>query len=63
MHIIIGQEAITPKGLGRVMAFQGEYPKYRWISVRLYSEEMEIKFHPQVVELIDPRNRCSTDRL
>lgn len=53
-HPIIGQEAICPDGLGRVVAFKDEFP-YQWIQVETYINNRGCTWSPQNVELIDPR--------
>lgn len=61
MSIIIGQEAITPEGLGRVTWYGIDHKKsvvttrYEWIQVRLYHNEQCHRFKEDEVELIDPR--------
>ena len=52
---IIGQEAICPDGLGRVMNFVDDFPE-QWIQVQTYVNSRDCKWAPESVELIDPRN-------
>lgn len=60
MAIIVGQEAITPDGLGRVVSFVKELcptpiRNYAKIKVRLYHNEQVHEYKEHEVELIDPR--------
>ena len=52
---IIGQEAICPDGLGRVVAFESGFPS-EWIKIDTYVKNRGCEWSPQRVELIDPRN-------
>lgn len=53
---ILGQEAICPDGLGRVMAFKPPcLPDYGWVQVSTYVNDRSCKWSPHNVELIDPR--------
>jgi len=54
-HPIIGQEAICPDGLGRVIAFQDAFP-FQWIKVSTYVNDRQCEWAPHNVELIDPPN-------
>lgn len=51
---IIGQEAICPDGLGRVIAYVDDFPT-QWIQVETYAQDRSCKWAPHNVELIDPR--------
>lgn len=51
---IIGQEAICPDGLGRVVAYSDRFP-YLWIKVDTYVGNRGCEWSPHNVELIDPR--------
>lgn len=51
---IIGQEAICPDGLGRVVAYGDVLPS-PWIQVNTYFNNRGCKWAPENVELIDPR--------
>lgn len=53
-HPIIGQEAICPDGLGRVIAFKNDFP-HQWIQVSTYVNDRQCKWDMANVELIDPR--------
>lgn len=64
--IIIGQEAICPDGLGRVVGFElkRQIPShthtspsnmYRWIKIDTYVDNRGCHWAPHNVELIDPR--------
>lgn len=53
-HPILGQEAICPDGLGRVVAFRDEFP-FQWIKVSTYLGDPSCDWDPENVELIDPR--------
>jgi hypothetical protein len=52
---IIGQEAICPDGLGRVVAFKSGFPS-EWIKIDTYVDNRGCEWAPHNVELIDPRN-------
>ena len=54
-HPIIGQEAICPDGLGRVIAFRDEFP-FQSITVSTYVKDRQCEWSPGNVELIDPRH-------
>jgi hypothetical protein len=51
---ILGQEAICPDGLGRVVDFRDDFP-VRWVQVSTYVNDRSCKWDPDNVELIDPR--------
>jgi hypothetical protein len=51
---ILGQEAICPDGLGRVVSFKNDFP-HQWIQVSTYVGDRSCKWAPHNVELIDPR--------
>ena len=53
--IIIGQEAICPDGLGRVISFEDKYP-FEYIQVSTYVNDRQCKWGKSNVELIDPKN-------
>lgn len=55
MKIILGQEAICPDGLGRVIAYKFPSPE-EWIQVRTYVEDRSCKWAPKNIALIDPGN-------
>lgn len=50
-HPIIGQEAICPDGLGRVIDFKDKFPK-SWIQVQTYVNDRSCKYDPMNVNLI-----------
>lgn len=52
--IIIGQEAICPDGLGRVIAFNFDNPN-NYIQVSTYINDRQCKWDKNNVELINPR--------
>lgn len=54
IKIIIGQEAICPDGLGRVMAYSDRFP-FNWIQVSTYINDRQCKWAIENVDLIDPR--------
>lgn len=54
-HPIIGQEAICPDGLGRVIAYYDKFPS-QWIKIKTYVDNKDSEWAPTNVELIDPRN-------
>lgn len=49
---ILGQEAITPRGMGRVTYYPATL---EYIRVRLYVDGDEVQFEPRNVELVNPR--------
>ena len=51
---IIGQEAICPDGLGRVIAYDLDIPN-SWVQVSTYFYDRQCKWDKDNVELIDPR--------
>mgnify|MGYP000894122421 CR=1 FL=1 len=51
---IIGQEAICPDGLGRVVEFEDNFPR-QWIRISTYVNDRQCKWDFCNVELIDPR--------
>lgn len=53
-QIIIGQEAICPDGLGRVVGYNVDFP-YTWIKVSTYINDRCCEWDVDNVELIDPR--------
>lgn len=53
-HPILGQEAICPDGLGRVVEFKDEFP-HQWIKVSTYVNDRQCQWALTNVELIDPR--------
>jgi len=52
-HPIIGQEAICPDGLGRVIAFKDKFP-HQSITVSTYVKDRQCEWAPDNVELINP---------
>jgi len=50
-HPIIGQEAVCPDGLGRVIGFSDEFPD-RWIRVQTYVNDRSCKWAPTNVALL-----------
>lgn len=48
---ILGQEAICPDGMGRVIGFGNEFPD-QWIKVSTYVNDRQCKWDPRNVELI-----------
>jgi len=50
-HPIIGQEAICPDGVGRVIEFKDEFP-IQWIKVKTYVNDRGCKWDPLNVDLI-----------
>ena len=55
VDIIIGQEVICPKGLGRVRAFERDRLGIRWVQVDTYVDNLSCKWDYCNIELIDPR--------
>ncbi len=51
--VIIGQEAICPDGLGRVIAINNVFPGC-WIQVKTYVDDRSCKWAPHNVTLIEP---------
>ncbi len=56
--VILGQEAICPHGLGRVLAFELWNGKVQNIQVQTYVHDHSCMWSADNVELIDPR-RCN----
>ena len=50
-HPIIGQEAVCPDGLGRVVAFKDEFP-HQWIHVATYIDNWDRRWAWQNVKLV-----------
>lgn len=50
-HPIIGQEAICPDGLGRVVSFEDNFPN-QYIEVSTYIKDRQCKWDPKNVTLI-----------
>lgn len=50
-HPVIGQEAVCPDGLGRVVSYQDEFPNY-WIMVQTYVHDRGCKWAPENVKLV-----------
>jgi len=48
-HPIIGQEAICPDGLGRVIKFLDKFPE-QWIQVSTYVDDRQCKWAPHNVK-------------
>ena len=53
MNIVIGQEAVCPDGLGRVIAYRDEF-LHQWVQVQTYVNDRSCKWGPQSVKLIPP---------
>lgn len=51
---VLGQEAICPDGLGRVVAFLDDFPR-QWVQVSTYVRDRQCKWDPRNVELLSPR--------
>lgn len=49
---IIGQEAICPDGLGRVIAFSNDFP-HIWIQVDTYVNNRQCKWSPSNIRLVN----------
>ncbi len=54
---IIGQEAICPDGLGRVVNFGDDDAGAMWIEIDTYIRNRACEWDAKNVELIDPRNQ------
>ncbi len=50
-HPIIGQEAICPDGMGRVIAFNDDFPE-QWIQIQTYVSDRSCKWAPHNVEYV-----------
>jgi len=50
-HPVIGQEAVCPDGLGRVVAFMDSFP-FQWIQVRTYVGDRSCQWDPCNVKLV-----------
>jgi len=48
---IIGQEAVCPDGLGRVIDFHFSFPK-EWVQVQTYVHDRSCKWAPHNVQLV-----------
>jgi len=48
---VIGQEAVCPDGLGRVIAFENDFPK-KWIQVSTYFNDRSCKWHWDNIKLV-----------
>lgn len=57
-HPIIGQEAICPQGLGRVVSYRDDFP-HQWICVRPYIGGCECNYDYSSVQLIPPNMAIS----
>lgn len=55
---IIGQEAICPDGLGRVVAFL-DTPQEQWVQVNTYINNRSCRWAPHNVRLVDIGPTCS----
>ena len=51
LHPIIGQEAICPDGLGRVIAYKDDFPE-QWIQVSTYFNNRSCKWDAGNVQLV-----------
>ena len=51
LHPIIGQEAVCPDGLGRVIAFEDRFPE-QWIQIQTYVNDRSCQWDPENVELV-----------
>lgn len=60
MDIIIGQEAICPDGLGRVIAYSLDKVTDVFIQVDTYVSNRSCKWAPDNITLIDPRKGGTT---
>jgi hypothetical protein len=50
-HPVIGQEAVCPDGLGRVVAFCDVFP-VQWIQVNTYAENRGCQWSPEDIKLV-----------
>jgi len=50
--IILGQEAICPDGLGRVIAFDNKFPE-NWIQISTYVNDRQCKWSRCNVRLVE----------
>jgi len=48
---VIGQEAVCPDGLGRVIAYENKFPS-QWIQVSTYVNDRSCKWDPVNVQLV-----------
>ena len=51
IHPIIGQEAICPDGLGRVIAYKDSFPD-QWVQVQTYVNDRGCEWSPGNIELV-----------
>ncbi len=52
---VIGQEAVCPDGLGRVIAFCDRYPQ-QWIQISTYFHDRQCVWDPSNVKLVPIRS-------
>lgn len=50
-HPVIGQEAVCPDGLGRVVAFKDDFP-HQWVKVDTYVNNRGCQWAPRNVQLV-----------
>ena len=50
-HPVIGQEAVCPRGLGRVVAYVDAFPR-QFIKVKEYINPVEAEWAPHNVQLV-----------
>lgn len=53
-HPIIGQEAVCPDGLGRVVDFKDDFPE-QWIQIATYINNRDCKWDHHNVRLVSIR--------
>jgi len=51
-HPVIGQEAICPDGLGRVIAYRDRFPDC-WIQISTYVNDLSCQWAPENVQLVE----------
>ena len=53
-HPVIGQEAVCPDGLGRVVAYRDEFP-HQWVQIDTYINNRGCQGAPHNVQLVPLR--------
>lgn len=49
-HPVIGQEAVCPDGVGRVLDYKDHFPE-QWVCVSTYVKDRQCKWDPKNVKL------------
>jgi len=59
---VLGQEAICPDGLGRVIAYDNKFPK-QWIQIRTYVNDRSCKWSFEKITLIKLKSDADEELL